>query len=347
MKIALLSPLEEQVPPRKYGGTELVVYNLAQQLVKKGHDVTLFASGDSKTNAKLFPVYKKAIRVLPEAQDPKCREVMKLVGLGKVLEQLKKSNFDIIHNHIGWRVLSFAGLFDTPMVTTLHGPLTIPYQQFVYNEYANANYISISLAQRKPLPHLHFVGNVYNGIDVKEFSYSATPKDYVAFLGRMSPEKGPLQAIEIAKKAGVKLKMAAKIDASDQEFYETKVRPQIDGDQIEFVGEIGPKEKSDFLKNAKALLAPIQWEEPFGLYFVEAMACGTPVISVPRGSAPEVILDKKTGYLCKDVATSVKKLKQIDKIDRAFCRKHVEEVFSSENMSDGYLKVYNEVLNTK
>lgn len=344
MKIAMLAPLEETVPPKKYGGTELVVSNLTEQLVQMGHDVTLLASGDSITSAKLEPIFEKSLRSDPEVNQFDLRDTYKFIGVGRAVSYLQKNKFDIIHNHIGWRVLAFNNLFNAPSITTLHGPLDILYQQKVYGFYKNANYVSISRSQRKPMPDLNFVATVYNGINISTFKFFPSHKDYFAFLGRMSPEKGPVQAIQIAKKAGIKLIMAAKIDAADKKYFKAEVEPLIDNKQIKFIGEVGHAGKLELLGNAKALLAPIQWEEPFGLFFIEAMACGTPVITMNRGSVPELIVDNKTGFICKNEDQAAEKIKIIDTIDRKTCFDHVNKNFSSQRMAEGYLAAYKKIL---
>lgn len=344
MKIAIAAPFEEKVPPTQYGGTELVVSNLAENLVKMGHEVTLLATGDSETAAHLVPIFKRPLRKIPDFKDIKLRDTYKYVGVGKAVCYLTKNNFDIVHNHIGWRVLPFEGMLSCPIVTTLHGPLDIEYQQRVYGEYRNSRYISISYNQRQPMRDLNFVANVYNGIDTDKFQFSGGTQDYYAFLGRMSPEKGPVQAIEIAKKAGVKLVMAAKIDAVDEEFFKREVEPLIDEDQIKFIGEVDHEGKLKLLSKARALIAPIQWEEPFGLYFIEAMACGTPVISMRRGSVPEIVVDKKTGFICDSIDEAVSRVPMIPTINRKDCFEHVIENFSAIRMAEGYLKAYEKVL---
>lgn len=347
MKIALLAPFEESVPPYKYGGTELIVYHLAQILSKK-HSVFLLATGDSKTKAKLVPIFPRSIRKEKVSQDMKIRESLKYVGMAKVVQELKRINPDVIHNNIGWRFLPFAPLFKSPVITTLHGPLNIPYQQFVYGQFRKFPFVSISNSQRKPFKVLNFSATVYNGIDIRQFHFNNKPKGgYFAFLARMSPEKGPIQAIQAAKKAGVKLKMAAKVDAVDKEYFEKKVKPLIDGKQIKFIGEIGPKEKDEFLRNAKGLLVPLQWEEPFGLFMIEAMACGTPVIALKRGSVPEIVTNGKTGFIVKTTDQMVQAIKKIGLIDRRECRKRVEENFTAERMVSEYEKVYEKILRTK
>lgn len=344
MKIAMLAPFEEPVPPKKYGGTELVVYNLTEELVKMGHDVTLLATGDSTTSAKLEPIFEKSLRSDPEVNESDLKDVFKFIGVGKVTSYLQKNKFDIVHNHIGWRVLAFSNLFNAPCITTLHGPLDIPYQQKVYGLFKDSNYVSISQNQRKPMPELNFVANVYNGIDISKFKFFPVAKDYFAFLGRMSPEKGAVQAIQIAKKTGVQLIMAAKVDSVDEKYFKTNIEPLIDGKQIKFIGEVDHAGKLELLGNARALLLPIQWEEPFGLVFVEAMACGTPVISMKRGSVPELIIDNKTGFICENEDQAAEKIKLIDTIDRKVCFDHVNNNFSSKRMAEGYLAAYNKII---
>lgn len=348
MKIAILAPFEEPVPPVKYGGTELVVYNVVEELVKLGHQVTLLASGDSKTSAKLESIFDKSLRTNPAVlTDNKLRDALKFVGVGRVVDYLKKNKFDVVHNNIGWRFLPFQKVIDCPVVTTLHGALDLSYLIPVYRDYQDSNYISISLSQRRPLPNLNYIANVYNGIDISKFRFFPEPKDYFAFLGRMSPEKGPIQAIQIAKGAGVKLIMAAKIDTVDKEYFEKEVEPLIDGDQIKFIGEVDHAGKLELLGNAKALIAPIQWEEPFGLFFVEAMACGTPVIAMKRGSVPEVIKDQETGFICENNQQAVEAVGNIGKIDRKKCFDHVDQNFSSIKMAKGYIHAYQKAIDTQ
>jgi glycosyltransferase involved in cell wall biosynthesis len=344
MKIALISPFEEQVPPRTYGGIELVVANLAECLVSMGHDVTLFASGDSRTRAKLVPVFPKALRSSGRLRDRSLREAWRHVGVGRVVSYLLKEKFDIVHNHVGWDLLAFKDILSTPTVTTLHGPLNIPSHQEMYRVLKAENYVSISLSQRRPMPDLHFVGNVYNGVDMEAFRFFPQPKDYLAFLGRMSPEKGPVQAIQVARKTGMRLIMAAKVDPVDEEFFEREVKPLIDGKQIVFIGEVGHKDKVKLLGNAKALLSPIQWEEPFGLVFIEAMACGTPVLTFRRGSVPEIVEDGVTGFACRTMEEMVEKAALLETIDRRACFDRVREHFSAKRMTEKYVDVYRRVV---
>ena len=345
MRIALVAPFEESVPPEKYGGTELVVYNLAESLVDMGHEVFLLASGDSKTRAKLIPVFPRAIRKEEYAADTNVRNSLKFVGIARVLDELKKLNVDIVHNHIGWRLLPFEGIAEKRMVTTLHGPLDVPYQQFVYGLFKDAPCISISNSQREPFNGLNFIATVYNGIDISLFDFNEKPKGYLAFLGRMSPEKGPKVAIEVAKKAGMKLIMAAKVDAVDKEYFEREIKPLIDGEQVVFLGEIGPVEKNGLLRDAACLLATIQWREPFGLFMAEAMACGTPVIATDMGSAREIVADGETGFVVKnDIDGFVGAVKKIGSLSRSACRARAETMFSKETMAVNYVEAYKKTI---
>lgn len=345
MKIAQLSPVEERVPPPKYGGTELVVSNITEELVRRNHTLELFATGNSVTSATLRAIFPEPVRTdLTEDPSQHLREAYKYLSIGKAIEMMVGEDFDIAHNHIGWRILPFCHLFNFPVVTTLHGPLDVNYQQVVYGQYSNHPFVTISNSQRKPLEHLNFVATVYNGIDIKKFEYNKNPSDYVAFLGRMSPEKGPKQAIEFAKATGMKLKMAAKVDIVDQRYYDKELSSLIDGEQIQYIGEVDHAGKNELLKNAKALIALIQWEEPFGLFFVEAMACGTPVIATRRGSVPELIKDGETGFIVEGVDEAVKAWANIGRINRMACREHVDKNFTVEKMVDGYERVYERVI---
>lgn len=342
LRIAQLVPFEETVPPTKYGGTELVAANLCDGLVKQGHDVTLFSVGGSKTKAKLVKIFPTSLRAMHSA-DLKARESMKFMGVGKVLSAAAAGKFDIVHNHIGWRVLPFTGMIPHPVVTTLHGPLDIGYQQMVYKPYSHTPFVSISNNQRKPLK-LNYAATVYNGIHVEKFAYLEKKDDYLAFLGRMSPEKGPVQAIQVAKKTKRRLIMAAKVDAVDVKFFTQKVKPLIDGKQIKFLGEVDHAGKSKLLSHAAGLLALIQWEEPFGLFMAEANACGTPVIAMARGAAPEVIAHKQTGFLVHSNEEAARMVSKLGTIKPAACRKRAQKYFSVEAMVAGYLAVYQKLI---
>jgi len=347
MKIAIIAPLEESVPPSKYGGIERVVYHLVEELVKLGHRVTVLASGDSVTSARLIPVFPKALRAMPALANLKIRDSYKLIGLGKIISYLQQNNFDIIHNHfdIGW-VQAFEQFLTTPLVTTLHKNLLSEYEYPFYQYFPHSRYISISMNQRRALPKLNYIANVYNGLDFTKYHFSPTPSNYFAFLGRMSPNKGPLQAIQVIKRAKQKLIMAAKVDSDDVVYFTKKIKPLIDGKQISFIGEVNEPKKIKLLSKAQALIAPIQWEEPFGLYFTEAMACGTPVITLQRGSAKEVITHQQTGFVCRDLTEMVKSTKKIQLIQRQNCYNHVHTggQFLAVDMAKHYLAAYQQVI---
>jgi glycosyltransferase involved in cell wall biosynthesis len=356
LTIVQIAPLEEAVPPRKYGGTELVVHNLTEELVKRGHKVYLIASGDSQTSAKLIPIFDRSIQRFGHTKTEKTKDAARALGIGRITEALKKLDADIIHNHFGWGFLPSVHFLKAPVVTTLHNSLQNKPQKIVLDAYEKYNYISISESQRKPLPNLNYVGNAYNGIDINAFEFSEKKGDYFAFLGRTSPEKGTLEAIKIAKAAKVTLKMAARIDKAHQEFFDKEIKPLVDQKQIEFLGEIDQNQKKSFLKNAVALLAPIQWNEPFGLYFTEAMACGTPVLSFRKGSVPEVIIPGETGFVARprDIKGMVEHVKSLMEMPdekyismRHRCRQHVVDNFTISKMVDAYEKIYYKVLDKK
>lgn len=342
MRIAQVAPLSESVPPKLYGGTERVVSWLTEELVRLGHDVTLFASGDSMTTAKLIPVCSEALRLSPECVDHLAHH---LVLMEQVLRH--KDEFDLIHFHVDYMHYPLSRRERYTHVTTLHGRLDIPDLVPLYEEYSEMPVISISDSQRDPLPKLNWQGTIHHGLPVKNYKFHAKREDYLAFLGRTSPEKGLDRAIEIAQAAGIHLKIAAKIDKADQEYFETVIQPLIDGRNVEFVGEIGYSAKNDFLGNAAALLFPIAWPEPFGIVMIEAMACGTPVIAYPFGSVPEVIADGISGYVVSDQSAAVEAVKQIGKIDRKKVRKHFERHFTADRMALDYLKIYERMVGRK
>lgn len=343
MRIAQVTPLWERVPPPAYGGIELVVSLLTDELVRRGHEVTLFATGDSITLANLESVHPRAIRTDPTVKEYQVYESMQL---GHVYQ--RADEFDVIHSHMGFPALPYAQFVKTPTVHTLHGVFT-PDNEKLYSAYARSqNYVSISNAQRKPELGLNYVATVYNGIDVDSYKFYAEPTEpYLAFLGRLSPEKGPHHAIEIAKRTGMRLKMAGKIDIVDREFYEEILAPQIDGEQIQYLGEANHVQKNTLMGGAVATLFPITWKEPFGLVMVESMAAGTPVIAMRLGSAPEVIHEGKSGFLCDTVEECIAALGRIQEIDRAACRQHVIDHFSVQQLADGYEAVYRQLLGEK
>jgi glycosyltransferase involved in cell wall biosynthesis len=338
MRIAQVAPLFEAVPPELYGGTERVVSHLTEELVQRGHDVTLFASGDSRTNATLVPVIPRATRMGSGNRD------LMLVDLMRELDLAfrRAGDFDVIHCHVDYLAFPFSGLVKTPTVHTLHGRQDLEFQPALYRHFARAPLVSISDAQREPLRDLDlaWAGTVYHGLPLESYPYAPEDRGYLAFLGRVAPEKQPDVAIEIARRAGVPLKIAAKVDEADRQYFERVVAPMLDDPLIEFIGEIGDADKAAFLGGARALLFPIDWPEPFGLVMIEAMACGTPIIAHPRGSVPEIVVDGRTGFIgatADDLADAVKRL---DQIDRAECRAHVERHFTVATMADGYEKVY-------
>jgi glycosyltransferase involved in cell wall biosynthesis len=340
LRIALVAPLAERVPPRKYGGTELIIANIANGLVKRGHKVTLLARSDSNTKAKLVPFYHPDPRAKSRhaARGYLVPNYWQTLELGWVFERAKQ--FDVMHFHIGTTFFPYTRLVRTPTLLTLHGRLNTSEAAYVHNAYKEVPLVSISNNQRKPLPRLNFVRTVYNGIDVRTHPLGNGRGKYLAFLGRMSPEKGPVQAIQAARRAGLPLIMAAKVDTVDVEYFNKKVKPWIDGKHVKFLGEVDHAGKVKLLQGAVGLLALIQWEEPFGLFMTEAMACGTPVIATRRGSVPEIVADGKTGFVVKDVVGAVLAIKLLPTIDRRVCRDRVIEHFSVEAMVDGYEQVY-------
>jgi glycosyltransferase involved in cell wall biosynthesis len=340
MRIAQVAPLWERVPPPAYGGIELVVGLLTDELVKRGHDVTLFATGDSISLAKLESVHPQALRL-----DTKVKEydIYSMLQLSRVYEQA--ADFDIIHSHIGVAALPYANLVKTPTVHTLHGIFT-PDNEKMFCRMRRQPFVSISNAQREPRLNLNCISTVYNGIDLSTYKFYPQPSEtpYLAFLGRISPEKGTHLAIEIAKRSGWHLKMAGKVDVVDVKYFEQEIEPQIDGKQIEYLGEANHAQKNELMGNAVATLFPITWREPFGLVMVESMASGTPVIAMAMGSTPEVVDHGKTGFLCHSVEDCVAAIDRASQLDRNACRKHVRDNFSVERMTDGYEAVYRQVL---
>ena len=339
MQIALVSPLYESVPPRLYGGTERVVHYLSEELVRRGHEVTLYATGDSQTSATLRAVCPRALRLDPPTQDPAAYHVLQL---GLAYEQA--SEFDLIHFHVDFRGLPFTRLVRTPTMSTNHNRLDSPEAIALSRAYPEANLTSLSDSHRSPLHWANWVATVYNGIPVEQFRFSPTRGDYLVFLGRMSPDKGPAEAIEVAKRVGMPLRIAAKVNTFEQDYFDQVLRPLLDDPQIEFVGEAGEREKIELLAGAYALLFPVNWPEPFGLAMVEAMACGTPVLARPSGAVPEIVADGVTGYVCRSLDEMVARCGDVDRIDRLACRQYAEKHFSVERMVDDYERAYRRVL---
>jgi glycosyltransferase involved in cell wall biosynthesis len=339
MRILQLAPLWEAVPPPAYGGTEAVVSTLCEELVRQGHDVTLCASGDSQTSATLSPIYYRSLRTAASLSDRSPYDWMHVA-----LSLREARDFDVIHNHAGELAMAMSHLVDVPMLTTMHCLIT-PDTKFVWDRYPGW-YNTISHSQRRHMPPIrngNFLGVVYNAIDVASFPYSEHKDDFLLFLSRVAPEKGVHLAIEVAKRLGRTLIIAAKVDRVDQRYFETAVEPQIDGRLIRFVGEADAHRKRDLLARARCLLLPLCWEEPFGLVMAEAMACGTPVVAFRRGSAPELIADGETGFLVDGVEGMASAVLQVDHIDPKRCRRHVEERFTPERMTADYLSLYERI----
>ncbi|HTU53184.1 MAG TPA: glycosyltransferase family 4 protein [Acetobacteraceae bacterium] len=335
MRIAQIAPLVESVPPRLYGGTERVVAYLTEELVAMGHDVTLFASGDSETSATLRPMWPQALRLDPSVADPITPQLMMMEDVRRVAE-----TFDILHFHVDHWPFSLFSRQATPFLTTLHGRLDLAELGPIYARFPQVPIVSISDAQRRPLPQANFVATIQHGLPEDLLTPLAIRASYLAFLGRICPEKRPDRAIEIASRSGIPLRIAAKVDRVDQCYFEEKIRPLLDRPGVEFIGEIGDREKSEFLSGALALLAPIDWPEPFGLVMIEAMACGTPVIAFDRGSVREIVVDGRTGFIVSDVKGAVAACGHLRELDRATIRAEFEERFSARRMAEDYVALY-------
>jgi len=346
MRIAQIAPPFESVPPTRYGGTERVVSLLTEELVKRGHEVTLFASGDSTTAARLVPTVDSALWRLDEVRDPLPYWT---ITVGEAYQRAAAGEFDVMHSHLDFQAFACALLCETPTVTTLHGRLDLPDLARLYARFPTAGVISISDNQRKPLPNANWLGTVYNAVDIQKLPYNPRGGDYLAYLGRISPEKGLDNAIRIAQQAGLKLKVGARMplmDTSnpvvraDWEYYEGVVKPLLASGHVELMGEVGDAEKPDLLGNALALIFPIDWPEPFGLVMAEALACGTPVIARRRGSVPEVITHGLTGLIGETDDELTAFVKSVRTIDRATCRAEALERFSTATMAKGYEAIY-------
>lgn len=342
MRIAQVAPLYESVPPKTYGGTERVVSWLTEELVRQGHEVTLFASADSLTTARLVPCCPESLRLSNGCIDQLAHH---FVQMEKVLQE--KDEFDLIHFHTDYLHFPVSSRDSYTHVTTLHGRLDIPDLVPLYQVYGRMPVISISDAQRTPLPHLDWQGTVHHGFPPETFRPRFRGGKYLAFLGRTSPEKGLDRAIEIARRAGMPLKIAAKIDRADQEYFDACIKPLLDCSDVEFLGEIGYPEKNKFLADATALLFPIAWPEPFGIVMIEAMACGTPVIAYPFGSVPEVLQDGVSGYIVPDLESAVAAVRRIEELDRKKVRKYFEQRFTAVRMAEDYLAIYERLTSDK
>lgn len=335
LRIAQLAPLYERIPPELYGGSERVVSYLTEELVRRGHEVTLFASGDSKTAARLSAGTPRALRLAGLAP---LGAPLHLPMLTELYENADM--FDVIHSHIDYWSFPFARLVSTPTVSTMHGRLDIQELKPIYNIFRDMPLVSISEVQRSPLPEMNWIGTIYHGLPGGFLEFKPRPGKYLAFLGRISPEKGIDIAIDVALRAGVPFKIAAKVDAVDQEYFEQLIKPRLAPPDVEYIGEISEHEKSEFLGNALALLFTINWPEPFGLAMIESMACGTPVIARPCGSVQEIIRAGRTGLIGTTVDELVDTIKNVDQISRADCRAEFEARFTVERMAEQYEALY-------
>jgi glycosyltransferase involved in cell wall biosynthesis len=339
MRIAQVSPLYERVPPVKYGGTERIVSYLCEELVRRGHEVTLYASGDSVTSARLVSGSPVATRLAPEPWDHNAL-------LFAMLEQLTREagDYDVIHFHTDFYHFPFSRRHGTPHVTTLHGRQDIPGLAEMYRKFQDMPLVSISDAQREPVPGASWVRTVYHGMPLEDIPFQPQPGDYLIYLSRFSPEKRADRAIEIAQRAGMPLKLAGKVDQADEAYFEAKVRPLLDGDGIDYLDELEETDKRDILSRARALLFPIDWPEPFGMVLIEAMAAGTPSVGFPCGSVPEVLSDPRSGRVVDSVPDAVQAVKELYEVDRSEVRRAFEEHFSVERMVDDYEAVYEQII---
>jgi glycosyltransferase involved in cell wall biosynthesis len=341
MRIAQVAPLTEAVPPKLYGGTERVVHWLTEELVALGHDVTLFASGDSQTSAKLDATWPKALRLDGAVRDP---NALHMVMLERVRQKCDDEEFDFLHFHLDYYPFSLFSRQPTPFLTTLHGRLDLPEHQPVFTTFKSP-VISISNAQRRPVPQANWVSTIHHGLPENLLMPQPAKQDYLAVLGRIAPEKGVDRAIKIAMRCDIPLKIAAKVDRADQDYYDELIRPLIENNPlVDFIGEIGDTEKPEFLSGAIGLLVPIDWPEPFGLVMIEAMACGTPVIAYNRGSVAEIIDDGLTGFVVEDETSAVAAVDRLSGLSRPAIRKHFEAHFTARRMALDYLAAYRSLL---
>jgi glycosyltransferase involved in cell wall biosynthesis len=345
MRIAQIAPIVESVPPKKYGGTERVVHALTEQLVKLGHDVTLFASGDSQTSAKLVSIYPKSLKEA-NLKDPYGANIFSVLNVGQAYDL--QNSFDIIHDHNGYTSLAAANIAKAPVVMTYHGPIT-PEVKYIHEVLNKPFLVSISRSQSKPFPTLNWAGTVYNGLEMKDYPFSAQNEGYLLFVGRISREKGVHNAIEVAKRLNLPLIIAAKLENKykpDMDYFRKFVKPHL-SDKIKWVGEVDEQQRNKFMSNALAFLHPITWAEPFGLTLIESMACGCPVVAFGLGSIPEVIENEKTGFVVNTIDEMVQAVQKVAQINRRYCREYALKNFSARNMTEGYLKIYEKVIAQK
>ncbi len=335
MRIAQISPLTEAVPPKFYGGTERVIWWLTEELVALGHDVTLFASGDSRTSARLEAIWPRALRLDSSIRDPYALHMTMLE-----LVRRQAGEFDILHFHLDYFPFSLFSRQSTPFITTLHGRLDLPEHQPVFTTFSSVPVISISKSQRRPVPQANWVETIYHGLPAQLLTPRPMKPTYLGFLGRISPEKRVDRAIRIAERAGLPIKIAAKIDPADRHYFEEQIKPLMNLPFVDYVGEINDAQKPDFLSGAIGLLVPIEWPEPFGLVMIEAMACGTPVIAFNRGSVPEIVEDGLSGYIVEDETSAVVAVSRLSALSRQRVRARFEERFTARRMANEYLTVY-------
>lgn len=333
MRIAQVAPLWFAVPPHTYGGTELVVSMLTEELIRRGHEVTLFATGDSKTEAKLIPIWPKGLEKANLANPFAVFALM----YKELLE--RQNEFDIIHDHCEHYTIPFSKFLKPPIVSTLHNPITEE-KNILYKKFPNINYVAISKNQKRSGPGVNIVKTIYHGLPIERYDFNSKPEDYLLWLSSFVPEKGSATAIEIAKMAGEKLIISGPIFSQNADYFEYRIKPLIDGKQIQFVGEADFEKKVELFKNAKALLFPIRRQEPFGLVVIEAMACGTPVIAFKEGSMPELIEQGKTGFMVDSVEQAVRVLKKIKRISRSYCRDYTKKNFPLRRMVSRYERLY-------
>lgn len=340
MRIAQVAPLYESVPPRHYGGTERVVSYLTEELVRQGHRVTLYASGDSVTSAELVSIVPQALRLGGGSAGGAVDDFTAphVLMLERVAERARE--FDIVHYHIGYLHFPLSRRLQVPHLTTLHGRLDLPELQPLFRAFNDLPVVSISNHQRHPVEFANWVATVYHGLPANLYELGTGRGDYLAFLGRISPEKRVDRAIQLAERVGMELRIAAKVDDADRDYFDERIRPMLQHSRVRFIGEIGEADKSAFLGDARALIFPIEWPEPFGLVMVEAMACGTPVVAFRRGSVPEIIKDGETGFIVDSVDGAVAALQKLDSLDRAQCRRAFEARYLTERMAEEYVAVY-------
>jgi glycosyltransferase involved in cell wall biosynthesis len=339
MRIAQVAPVYESVPPRLYGGTERVVSYLTEELVALGHDVTLFASGDSQTGARLVSAYPEALRLAEAAIDDVAVSALALEQVMREADQ-----FDLIHAHLDYQHLSLFGRLRVPTLTTLHGRLDLPHWPMLVQTFNDAPLASISYAQRRPVPDANWIGTVYHGLPADRYTFRAHHGDYLLFLGRISPEKRVDRAIEIARRTGMRIKVAAKIGENDGEYFEERIAPLLDDPLVEFIGEVGEQQKDELLGNAYALVFPIDWPEPFGLVLIEAMACGTPVVAYRHGSVPELVQDGVNGFVVDDLPGAVRAVERVIELDRSAVRARWEARFTARRMACEYVELYEQLV---